>query len=55
MRSIGSSNHLTSQDLPPALPPRKPFEKKNSIQMPSNGLDETMLAPSRILTTKEVR
>lgn len=55
MRSIGSSNHLISDDHPPALPPRKPLEKKNSIQTPSNPLDETMLAPSRILPNREVR
>lgn len=55
MRSMGSSNHLTSQDLPPALPPRKPLEKKNSTQTSINTYDESMLAPSRILPNKEVR
>ena len=26
-------NHSTNQDIPPALPPRKPLDKKNSAQM----------------------
>ncbi|CAF2894408.1 unnamed protein product [Rotaria sp. Silwood2] len=33
-RLAGSTAQSTNQDIPPALPPRKPLDKKNSVQMP---------------------
>ncbi|CAF3107331.1 unnamed protein product [Rotaria socialis] len=34
-RLAGPTAQSTNQDLPPALPPRKPMDKKNSVQMSS--------------------
>jgi hypothetical protein len=38
-RSAGSTN----QDIPPVLPPRKPLDKKNSVQMHSAILNSSLL------------
>ncbi|CAF0794556.1 unnamed protein product [Rotaria sordida] len=34
-RLAGATTQSTNQDIPPALPPRKPLDKKHSVQMPS--------------------
>ncbi len=34
-RPSGSTTQSTGQDIPPVLPPRKPLDKKNSVQMQS--------------------
>jgi hypothetical protein len=38
-RLVGSTN----QDIPPVLPPRKPMDKKNSVQMQSAILNSSLL------------
>ena len=52
---------LTVDDIPPAIPPRRPLDKKSSLHMPANTTnksttknDDTPLPDSRRLSNKEV-